>query len=38
MTYKTNLVISEILETERSYVNYLKEIVVVSFVNIHLLC
>lgn len=32
MNNKKNLVISEILETEQSYVNHLKEMVVVSFI------
>lgn len=31
MNNKKNLVISEILETEQSYVNHLKEMVVVSY-------
>lgn len=33
MTCNINLVVSEILETEKSYVNHLKDIVVVSFNN-----
>lgn len=32
ITYKKNLVITEILESEESYVNHLKEIVVVSVI------
>lgn len=32
MNNKKNLVISEILETEKSYVNHLKEMVEVSFI------
>jgi len=32
ITYKKNLVITEILESEESYVNHLKEIVVVSII------
>jgi len=32
ITYKKNLVITEILETEESYVNHLKEIVLVSVI------
>lgn len=35
MTLKKTLAINEILETEQSYVNNLKEIIVVSFVSIH---
>lgn len=38
MTYKINLVVSEILETEQSYVNHLKEIVVVRFINFNMFC
>lgn len=36
MTYNINLVVSEILETEKSYVTHLKDIVVVSFINIYI--
>jgi len=32
ITYKKNMVITEILESEESYVNHLKEIVVVSVI------
>lgn len=34
MTYKKYFVVNEILETEKSYLNYLKELVVVSFMTI----